>query len=118
MPERGPAPKVSGGTREFRRQNLRFPVRLMVSGREVEGKTASLGMGGMFLNCTRKISPDTVLKLRMMPGQTASFGPLELEGKVAYLMDGGVGIRFTAFTPDNYRRLREVLVYHASASQK
>jgi hypothetical protein len=80
-------------------------VEIHASGHGLTGIATVIGLGGMFLRAKEVQPPGTVFALKL----TCANLSIQVDCAVRYLTDHGMGIEFTTITPENDRKLRDLL---------
>lgn len=89
------APARSGGdSRASVRIPIRIPATLDVAGERIMGWAVNMSLGGMFIECHRKLPRFTQLKLnaRIREGETAV--EIHVNARVAHSGENGMGVEF------------------------
>jgi hypothetical protein len=98
---------TSGPLRRHQRIRVSTPIKMVVANGakapRVEGMATVIGLGGMFVRTKNTSPPGTVIKI----GVSSS---LELECAVRDVDENGMGVEFTALTPENLEKLEKLLV--------
>lgn len=91
--------------RRHERISVPAAVEIHAAGHGLAGIATVIGMGGMFLRAKDAQQPGTAFALKL----TCANLSIQVDCAVRYLTDHGMGIEFTAITPENERKLRELL---------
>ncbi len=91
--------------RRHERISVPAAVEIHASGHGLTGIATVIGLGGMFLRANDVQPPGTVFALKL----TCANLSIQVDCAVRYLTDHGMGIEFTAITPENDRKLRNLL---------
>ncbi|HEY6903506.1 MAG TPA: PilZ domain-containing protein [Candidatus Acidoferrales bacterium] len=91
--------------RRHERISVPAAIEIRASGHGLTGSATVIGMGGMFLRAKDVQQPGTVFALKL----TCASLSIQVDCAVRYLTDHGMGIEFTTITPENERKLRDLL---------
>jgi hypothetical protein len=113
--EAGPSPKPPrpsgrGRKRGFSRHPVQVRAVVRAGERVVAGISHSLGMGGLLMTCRGAFPPETDVTVELCPPYPG-VPALETRGAVAYLVQDGMGIRFTELSQADCRYLRDLFLH-------
>jgi PilZ domain-containing protein len=95
-----------------RHRRFRVPEQLVIrvssNGAEthVEGVVTVIGLGGMFVRTKAPLSPGSMLTL----GMTCPAVSFEAQCSVRHVYEAGMGVEYTALTPENEARLKDFVI--------
>ena len=92
--------------RRHERISVPGAIEIHAAGSGLAGIATVIGIGGMFLRAKEMRPPETVLALKL----TCASISIEVGCTVRYVTDHGMGIEFTAITPENEQRLKDFLL--------
>ncbi len=100
--------------REFSRVDIELQVELHADGhRQPDARTRDLSAIGAVIETGRLLPVGTSCRLSLSPAGTQQDVRIRVEGLVARVSDGALGIEFTSIDPESYEHLRHILCFHA-----
>lgn len=91
--------------RRHERMSVPSTIEIQAAAPGLAGTATVIGMGGMFVRANGMQPPGTIFTAKL----TCANLSIEVGCAVRYLTDHGMGIEFTTITPENDRKLRNLL---------
>jgi len=98
--------------REFSRTPVQVAAAVVArDGSGVEGRSRSLSMNGMFVECAGRLPTGAPCRVVLTLGDGAA--RVEVEGRIATHTVDGMGIAFDQVAPEDFEHLKRLVLYHA-----
>lgn len=98
--------------REFTRTPVHVAATVVArDGSGVEGRSRTLSMNGMFVECAGRLPTGAPCRVVLTLGDGAV--RVEAEGRIATHTADGMGIAFERVAPEDFGHLKRLVLYHA-----